>query len=231
MTCNSTTSGWRLFCFDYGSALSWLGSRASRPADVLTSTPLSTSGTAGLPLRDANSTLRHLVSHGPAACRWRMCFLDEHYIPSLLAFHGLDDETDCRGGLVTANWTLPGAKHPVEYSPAQIRPQLCAPIPWLHLETTTRVLCCSSCSSPPDKLHILSYCACACWQPGCGQTAEWQIRHCRAAAGLVMWDRPGPTTSKAMDCRSSWCEAFRWSMRVVPQVQAVAGGRVLWAAA
>lgn len=61
--------------------------------------------------------------------RWRICYLDEHYIPSLLAFHGLDDETDCRGGLVTANWTLPGAKHPLEYQPRQVKPALCAPPP------------------------------------------------------------------------------------------------------
>lgn len=53
-----------------------------------------------------------------------MCFLDEHYIPSLLAFHGLDNETDCRGGLVTANWTVPKAKHPKEYTPEEITPQL-----------------------------------------------------------------------------------------------------------
>mmetsp|Transcript_16470 Transcript_16470/g.49327 ORF Transcript_16470/g.49327 Transcript_16470/m.49327 type:complete len:505 (+) Transcript_16470:419-1933(+) len=56
--------------------------------------------------------------------KWRICYLDEHYIPSLLAFHGLDDETDCRGGLVTANWTLPGAKHPLEYQPRQVKPAL-----------------------------------------------------------------------------------------------------------
>lgn len=54
-----------------------------------------------------------------------MCYLDEHYVPSLLAFHGLDNETDCRGGLVTANWTSPDTPgHPVEYSPRDIQPQL-----------------------------------------------------------------------------------------------------------
>lgn len=58
--------------------------------------------------------------------RWRLCYLDEHYIPSLLAFHGLDDETDCRGALVTANWTVPDAKHPLEYEPREIQSALCA---------------------------------------------------------------------------------------------------------
>ena len=53
-----------------------------------------------------------------------MCFLDEHYIPSLLAFHGLDNETDCHGGVATANWTMPRAKHPIEYASEQISPKL-----------------------------------------------------------------------------------------------------------
>jgi Core-2/I-Branching enzyme len=60
----------------------------------------------------------------PFANRWRMCFLDEHYIPSLLAFHGLDNETDCHGGLATANWTMPKAQHPIEYASEQISPKL-----------------------------------------------------------------------------------------------------------
>ena len=27
---------------------------------------------------------------------WRFCVSDEHYVPTLLAFHGLEDETDCQ---------------------------------------------------------------------------------------------------------------------------------------
>jgi hypothetical protein len=69
-------------------------------------------------MRD-NCKARTMINH-----KWRMCFLDEHYIPSLLAFHGLDNETDCRGGLVTANWTMPKAQHPIEYHSEQIGPKL-----------------------------------------------------------------------------------------------------------
>ena len=33
----------------------------------------------------------------PAWRRQRICFSDEHYVPTLLAVHGRDNETDCRG--------------------------------------------------------------------------------------------------------------------------------------
>ena len=31
-------------------------------------------------------------------------FVDEHYISTLLAVHGLDDETDCDGFVTNADW-------------------------------------------------------------------------------------------------------------------------------
>jgi len=67
--------------------------------------------------------------HNTNLRRWRMCYLDEHYVPSLLAFHGLDNETDCRGGLVTANWTGSAAGHPLEYTSSDVNPQLCVCFP------------------------------------------------------------------------------------------------------
>ena len=35
---------------------------------------------------------------------WRACVPDESYVPTLLAVHGRDNETDCRGGLTAVDW-------------------------------------------------------------------------------------------------------------------------------
>jgi len=50
-------------------------------------------------------------------CDFRVCYSDEHYISTLLAFHGLDNETDCRGELTDRDWSRvrsTGA-HPYQY--------------------------------------------------------------------------------------------------------------------
>ncbi len=50
-------------------------------------------------------------------CDFRVCYSDEHYIPTLLAVHGLEDETDCAGELTDRDWSrVPSTSaHPWEY--------------------------------------------------------------------------------------------------------------------
>lgn len=43
------------------------------------------------------------------------CYSDEHYVPTLLAYLGKDQETDCWGFLVNVDWSRGGA-HPRTYS-------------------------------------------------------------------------------------------------------------------
>ena len=60
--------------------------------------------------------------------RWHQCFVDEHYMPTLLAWLGKDAETDCKGHLADADWTRPGShgfSGPYEYFPEDVSPQLC----------------------------------------------------------------------------------------------------------
>ena len=83
------------------------------------------------------SSLRQIkipsLSH-PQSCpcsdrqkRWRQCFVDEHYIPTVLAVEGLDNETDCHGGLLSTDFTVKNSTHPIEYQPEAITSTLCAP--------------------------------------------------------------------------------------------------------
>ena len=61
--------------------------------------------------------------------RWRQCFVEEHYMPTLLAWLGKDGETDCMGHLSDGDWTRPGShgwSGPYEYFPADISADLCA---------------------------------------------------------------------------------------------------------
>ncbi|KAK9905675.1 hypothetical protein WJX75_004479 [Coccomyxa subellipsoidea] len=53
--------------------------------------------------------------------RWRDCFSDEHYMPSLLAYKQLGHETDCVGRLVGVDWSQGGA-HPKSYTVQDINP-------------------------------------------------------------------------------------------------------------
>jgi hypothetical protein len=53
---------------------------------------------------------------------WRACVSDESYVPTLLAHHGRDNETDCAGGLTAVDWTRKtgtGA-HPHEYEGEEV---------------------------------------------------------------------------------------------------------------
>lgn len=51
---------------------------------------------------------------------------DEHYVPTLLAYLGKDQETDCWGFLVNVDWSRGGA-HPRAYSVQDIDVSRCAP--------------------------------------------------------------------------------------------------------
>ncbi|CAL8472071.1 g11613 [Coccomyxa elongata] len=53
--------------------------------------------------------------------RWRDCFSDEHYMPSLLAYLQLGHETDCVGRLVGVDWSQGGA-HPRSYTVQDVNP-------------------------------------------------------------------------------------------------------------
>ncbi|KAL6782791.1 hypothetical protein ACKKBG_A08140 [Auxenochlorella protothecoides x Auxenochlorella symbiontica] len=62
---------------------------------------------------------------------FRVCYSDEHYIPTLLAVHGLDNETDCSGSTTDANWDRRADKyspHPYEYTRWDIRLGLLAAV-------------------------------------------------------------------------------------------------------
>lgn len=53
---------------------------------------------------------------------WRACVPDESYVPTLLAVHGRDNETDCRGGLTAVDWARKegtGA-HPHRFAAAEV---------------------------------------------------------------------------------------------------------------
>ena len=55
-------------------------------------------------------------------CDFRVCYSDEHYIPTLLAMHGLDNETDCTGELTDKDWSRVKSTdaHPWEYKVKEI---------------------------------------------------------------------------------------------------------------
>ena len=55
--------------------------------------------------------------------RWRQCYPDEHYMPSLLAREGLDNDTDCHGGIMSVDWTTRDW-HPVTYTAANVSTEL-----------------------------------------------------------------------------------------------------------
>ena len=55
-----------------------------------------------------------------------MCLTEEHYVPSYLSYLGLENETDCRGYLMSAVWNQYGSAHPKSYDVDEISPELCA---------------------------------------------------------------------------------------------------------
>ena len=63
----------------------------------------------------------------------------EHYFPSVLALHGLADETDCMGHAVAADWSSHGS-HPRSFAEEEVTASLCGEV--------SSVL-----SQPVDTLH------------------------------------------------------------------------------
>ena len=60
----------------------------------------------------------------PDMKRWRMCYSDEHYIPTLLYKQGLEEETvPSPLGITSADWSA-GGSHPREYQPSEINADL-----------------------------------------------------------------------------------------------------------
>ncbi|KAK9812629.1 hypothetical protein WJX72_000912 [[Myrmecia] bisecta] len=53
----------------------------------------------------------------------RTCISDEHYVPTVLAMHGFDDETDCLGMMTHAEWEWPNWS-PKTYTPYEVTTQL-----------------------------------------------------------------------------------------------------------
>lgn len=51
---------------------------------------------------------------------------DEHYLPSILAYHGLDNETTCTDGFAHVNWPSLSASHPRTYNSEEVGPELFA---------------------------------------------------------------------------------------------------------
>lgn len=60
----------------------------------------------------------------PDQNRHRMCFSDEHYMSALLAFKGVERETDCAGVITWADWAHGEIIHPKTYRPPELSPQL-----------------------------------------------------------------------------------------------------------
>jgi len=52
-----------------------------------------------------------------------ICVSDEHYLPTLLASYGLDDQTDCLGEGTWTNWSSSGW-HPKTFEPEEVSPAL-----------------------------------------------------------------------------------------------------------
>jgi hypothetical protein len=52
--------------------------------------------------------------------------VDEHYLPTILAHYGLDNETTCTDGLAHVNWPNLMAMHPKTYSPDEVNTELFA---------------------------------------------------------------------------------------------------------
>ena len=60
---------------------------------------------------------------GEEYCWYSLVPVDEHYFPSLIAYLQLGHETDCIGGLVSADWRH-GGSHPRTYKTSEVTVRL-----------------------------------------------------------------------------------------------------------
>ena len=82
--------------------------------------------------------------------------VDEHFLPSLLAKHGLDNETSCTDGFTHVHWASPNDAHPHTYGADAITPEL-----FQHLATDigsgfAATLGLSTCSGIAGMCHIMA---------------------------------------------------------------------------
>ena len=67
----------------------------------------------------------HNVTQYDQAFEGVIC-VDEHFLPTILATYGLDNETTCTDGMSHVNWPNQLAMHPKTYSPNEINAELFA---------------------------------------------------------------------------------------------------------
>ena len=81
--------------------------------------------------------------------------VDEHFLPSMLARHGLDNETSCSDGLTHVHWASVNDAHPTTYGADSITPEL-----FQHLTTDqsgfAATLGLSTCTGIPGMCHIMA---------------------------------------------------------------------------
>jgi hypothetical protein len=58
--------------------------------------------------------------------KWYQCYTDEHYFATVLALYGHQQQTDCLGHSVAADWSV-HSSHPHSYEPAEVSAALCVP--------------------------------------------------------------------------------------------------------
>ena len=84
---------------------------------------------------------------------WCTAIPDEHYIPTLLAALGKDNETDCLGGLTSVDWGRnEGAGHPYAYRLKDITKQLWVPVFQSKAALAIQTLHANFC--PPLPVHL-----------------------------------------------------------------------------
>ena len=55
--------------------------------------------------------------------KWYQCYTSESYFATALALYGLQNETDCLGHMIAADWSRKGA-HPKSYAPEDVNDDL-----------------------------------------------------------------------------------------------------------
>ena len=84
------------------------------------------------------------------------CYSDEHYIPTLLAYHGLANRTDCLGYTTHVSWSWDGP-HPVSYSPENVTAELFRGMRMpAHCDSAAALKCAPRCPAPRCHLRSLS---------------------------------------------------------------------------
>jgi Core-2/I-Branching enzyme len=141
--------------------------------------------------------------------RQYVCFSDEHYIPTLLALKGWDNQTDCLGYTVAVDWSQGGA-HPKTYGAADITADTLASIrdSWGQCAAVAANAAAAALVVPPSSVTPA---ACATVAHAAGVTAAnpmaavWASRltprECSLFARKFPADTAAPLTAVLRDCR------------------------------